>query len=79
MNVVDQVMAIFAGTRGFLDKIERKHVLAWQDQFLQFMRDQRRDVRAELVKRRSLDEKKDADLVAKLKSAIEAFQPQFKA
>src|SRR3954447_5983570 len=45
MNVVDQVMVIFAGTRGYLDKVERRKVLAWQDQFLSFMREQRAEVR----------------------------------
>ena len=78
MKVIDQVMVIFAGTRGYLDKVERRKVLDWQDQFLRFMHEQRPDVLHELATKRSLDEKKNADLVAKLRKAIEDFQPQFK-
>lgn len=79
MDVFDQVMVIFAGAKGYLDKVSRAQVPAWQEQFLTFMREQAKDVRAELVKSRSLDEKKQAELVAKLRAAIERFQPQFKA
>jgi F-type H+-transporting ATPase subunit alpha len=74
MNVIDQVLIIFAGTKGFLDKVERRKVLDWQDRFLTFMREQRAEVRAELVKARKLS----PDLEAKLVAAIQAFQPQFK-
>src|SRR5436309_1713722 len=34
MDVIDQVMIIFAGTRGYLDKVPRPSVQAWQDQVL---------------------------------------------
>src|SRR4051812_41083000 len=34
MDVIDQVMIIFAGAQGALDKIPRAQVQAWQDQFL---------------------------------------------
>ena len=37
MHVVDQVMIIYAGTKGYLDKVPRKQVAAWEEQFLQFM------------------------------------------
>src|SRR5207237_8950819 len=45
MNAIDQVMVIFAGTRGYLEKVERRKVLAWQDQFLQYKRGQRAELR----------------------------------
>src|SRR5438046_7971891 len=32
LNVVDQVLIIFAGTRGHLDKIPRTEVAAWEKQ-----------------------------------------------
>ena len=34
MNVIDQVMIIYAGTKGYLDKVPRKQVPAWEEQFL---------------------------------------------
>ena len=41
MHVVDQVMIIYAGTKGYLDKVPRKQVAAWEEQFLRFMREQK--------------------------------------
>src|SRR5437879_2128953 len=75
MNVTDQVMIIFAGAKGYLDKVPRKHVAAWEQQFLAFMREQRTEIRNRLAKDRKLSK----ELEEELKKAIEFFQPQFKA
>jgi F-type H+/Na+-transporting ATPase subunit alpha len=75
MDVIDQVMIVFAGTNGFLDKVPRKDVAAWEEQFLKFMHSQRRDVVDALTKAKELNK----DIEAKLKDAITAFGPQFKA
>lgn len=75
MNAMDQVMIIFAGTKGFLDKINNKHVAAWEKQFLTFMREQKSEVRNALLK----DKKLTPEIQKQLIAAIEAFQPQFKA
>jgi F-type H+-transporting ATPase subunit alpha len=89
MHVADQVMILFAGTRGYLDKIPRAQVAAWEEQFLTFMREQRSEVRNTLIKRKTLKTreeeeeekrtkvKKKGKLEADLERAIEAFQPQF--
>ena len=44
MSVADQILVIFAGTRGYLDKVPVNQVLRWQDQFLAYMRDSKADV-----------------------------------
>jgi F-type H+-transporting ATPase subunit alpha len=75
MSVVDQVMIIFAGTNGFLDKVPRKDVQAWESQFLKYMHEQRREVVDALTKAREFTPEIDA----KLKEAITGFGPQFKA
>jgi F-type H+-transporting ATPase subunit alpha len=75
MNVIDEIMVIFAGTRGFLDKVPLRQVAAWEEQFLRFMREQRPDIRTSLVKERKFN----PELEKRLSSAIEAFQSQFKA
>jgi F-type H+-transporting ATPase subunit alpha len=75
MPVVDQIMVIYAANAGALDKVDRKAVRSWEDQFLTFMRDQQPAVRDMLAKERKLT---DA-IVQKLDAAIAAFQPQFKA
>jgi F-type H+-transporting ATPase subunit alpha len=74
LHVADQVMIIFAGTRGYLDKVPRAQVQAWEKQFLRFMREQRSNVRDQLIKERKLTE----EIQKKLVEAITAFQPQFK-
>src|SRR5204862_4453606 len=43
LHIADQVMIIYAGTRGFLDKIPRNQVSAWESQFLAFMHEQKAD------------------------------------
>jgi F-type H+-transporting ATPase subunit alpha len=74
MDVIDQVMVIFAGTRGYLDKVPRPQVLRWEEQFLRYMHEQRRDVVDELTKTRKLSD----DLSKKLTDAITAFGGQFR-
>jgi F-type H+-transporting ATPase subunit alpha len=75
MHVIDQVLILFAGTNGFVDKVPIKSVAAWQDQFLRFMREQKREVWEQLAKEKKISK----DLEARLRSAIQDFQPQFKA
>jgi F-type H+-transporting ATPase subunit alpha len=74
MHVADQVLIIFAGTKGYLDKVERRQVLAWEKQFLRFMHEQRPQIRDRLIKERKLS----PELEQQLRAAIEAFVPQFK-
>jgi F-type H+-transporting ATPase subunit alpha len=74
LNVIDQIMIIYAGNSGALDKVDRKKVKDWEDQFLKFMKEQKPETRALLAK-----EKKMTDEVIKgLDEAIKAFQPQFR-
>jgi F-type H+-transporting ATPase subunit alpha len=75
LHFADQVMIIYAGAKGYLDKIPRIQVQEWEKQFLLFMKEQRKDVRDQLVKEKKLSK----DLEANLKIAIEAFVAQFKA
>src|SRR5262249_34810797 len=75
MNVIDQVMIIFAGSKGFLDKVPIKEVAAWETQFLRFMREQKPDVRNALLKERKLN----PAIEKQLADAISAFQLQYKA
>jgi F-type H+-transporting ATPase subunit alpha len=74
-DVVDQVMVIYAGTRGYLDKVPVKQVLEWENQFIKYMHSQRRDVVDGLKNERNLT----PDLEKKLVEALTAFGAQFKA
>jgi len=75
MHVVDQVMIIYAGNSGALDKIERQKVKAWEEQFLTFMREQKPEVRQLLMREKDLT----PEIIEKLNAAIAEFQLQFKA
>ena len=72
-HLPDQVLILYAGTRGHLDKIPRPLVAAWEEQFLRFMREQRGEIRNRLIKEKKLTKEIEKDLTA----AIEFFQPQF--
>ena len=73
LNVVDQVLVIYAGTRGHLDQVPIDQVHDWEEKFLAFIRDQKFDIHQEL------DDKKDLnnDLIAKIEAAISQFQKQY--
>jgi F-type H+-transporting ATPase subunit alpha len=74
MNVADQIMIIFAGTKGYLDKVERAHVQAWEQQFLKYMKEMKSTVREALLKSRKMT----PDIEKQLTEAVTAFQPLFK-
>ena len=74
MNVIDQIMIIYAGNSGALDKVDRKKVRDWEEQFLRFMRDQKPDVRNLIVKERKMTD----EVISKLDKAIEDFKPTFR-
>jgi F-type H+-transporting ATPase subunit alpha len=73
LHFADQVMIIFAGSKGYLDKVPRPKVAEWERQFLLFMREQRAEVRKKLIQERKLTK----DIEKELTAAIEFFQPQF--
>jgi F-type H+-transporting ATPase subunit alpha len=73
LDVVDEVLIIFAGTRGHLDKIPVTEVAAWEKQFLTFMKDQKPEIRQKIQETQDLDEATMAAVVA----AIGEFQAQF--
>jgi F-type H+/Na+-transporting ATPase subunit alpha len=74
MNVIDQIMIIFAGNTGALDNVDRRKVRVWEEQFLAFMKEQMPEARALLQKERKIT----PEVETALRKAIETFQPQFK-
>ena len=75
MEVVDQVLSIYAGTRGHLDKIKREEVAAWEKEFLVFVRDQMSELRAKIAQSNQLDDESERQL----EGAIAEFQRQWAA
>ena len=74
MNVIDQIMIIYAGNSDAMDKVDRRKVKAWEDQFLKFMKEQKPAVRALLAKEKAFTE----EVIKQLEGAIKEFQTQFK-
>ena len=75
LKVADQVMVIFAGNTGGLDKVARSDVRNWEKHFLTFMREQKSEVRDLIANKKDLND----DIVPQLKDAIAAFNAQYKS
>jgi F-type H+-transporting ATPase subunit alpha len=73
MNVIDQVLMIYAGTRGHLDKIPAKEVQAWEKGFLTFVHDQKQEIWNELSEKRDMTD----DLTKQVEAAIKEFHTQY--
>ncbi len=74
MNVIDQVMIIYAGTKGYLDKVPAKDVRGWEEQFLRYVHERQPEIGNALRKERKLSKENEEKLTA----AIKNFQAQFK-
>ena len=75
MDMADQVMSIYAGTRGHLYTVKREEVEAWEKEFLIFVRDQVPELRAKLDTSKELDGESERQLEA----AIAEFKRQWAA
>ena len=75
MHVIDQVLSIYAGTKGHLDDVPINDVRAWEEGFLDFVRQH------EVGLWKKLDESKDvsAEVEAAIVAAIKEFKSRFKA
>jgi F-type H+-transporting ATPase subunit alpha len=73
MEVVDQVLSIFAGNQGHLDDVPRTEVAAWEKGFLTFIRDQKPEIRNKIAETKDLD---DATMNA-LSGAIKDYKAQY--
>jgi len=64
MDVVDQVLSIYAGTRGHLDEVKRDEVADWEKGFLTFVRDQVPELRKRVDESKELDAESERQLEA---------------
>jgi F-type H+-transporting ATPase subunit alpha len=70
-----QVAIIFAVTNGYLDDVDMKHIRQWERDFLDFLEASHGQVLADIRTKKALDD----DITNRLKAAITAFKPMFKA
>lgn len=73
MDVYDQIQSIYAGTRGYLDKVPVVDVLRWESEFLDFTKVKYPQIREQLTATKDLtDEVRDL-----IEKAIAEFQKTF--
>jgi F-type H+-transporting ATPase subunit alpha len=73
--VEEQVVLIYAGTRGYLDKIDVSAVGRYEKELVAFMRTKKADVLAEIRTKKELD--KAGLIEGKIKAALEEFAKSF--
>jgi F-type H+-transporting ATPase subunit alpha len=70
LHVTDQVLSIFAGTRGYLDKVPVGEVHAWEQGYLKFIHEQKKTLWQKITDSKNLD----AEATTQLEQAIAEFQ-----
>jgi F-type H+-transporting ATPase subunit alpha len=73
-NVVDQIISIYAGTKGMLDDVAVKDVRQFETEMLNYMKGSGKPIWDEIASKKSLD----GDTEKKLEAAIKAFKSTFK-
>ena len=64
------VIVIYAGTKGYIDNIPVKDVVAWEDGLIQFLRNQKADLLDDMTRN---DRKVSGDLEDAIKAALDAY------
>lgn len=79
MHVIDEVLVIYAGTQGYLDKIPVEKVAQWEEEFLQFIHDRKSGVWKSLEEKQELDKEIEEQVVAAIKEFNEQFTSRHSA
>jgi F-type H+-transporting ATPase subunit alpha len=74
-DVTDQVISIFAGTRGLLDSLPKNKVLDFESHMLRAVKDRYGEVRDEIVRTKSLSD----EAAARLTEIIEGIKKEYTA
>ncbi len=75
LNVIDQVISLFAGIEGYLDDVERRSVQRFEADLLRFIREQKAGIRDALAR----DQKMTSQIEADLRAAITEFKGTWKS
>ncbi len=73
LHFADQVISLYAGTKGYFDAIPVSKVAQAEKELLQFMREQKSEIRDAIVNTKTLDDATEAGL----KTALQEFLVQF--
>jgi F-type H+-transporting ATPase subunit alpha len=75
MPVQEQVVSLYAGTRGYMDEVPLEAVRKFETEMLEFMRNSKADILKDILEKKALD----ADIEGRLKAAIDEFKKGFRA
>ncbi|MFC3168907.1 F0F1 ATP synthase subunit alpha [Paracoccus fontiphilus] len=64
------VIVIYAGTKGYIDNVPVREVVAWEDGLIQFLRNQKSDLLDDMTRN---DRKVSGDLEEAIKAALDAY------
>jgi len=73
MSMEEQVIVLFAGTKGYLDDVPVESVRKFEDELLRYIRDNKADIKKEIGEKRTVDD----DLKNRLIQAVEDFKRGF--
>ena len=73
MSMEEQVIVLFAGTKGYLDDVPVESVRKFEDELLRYIRDNKADIQKEIGEKRAVDD----DLKNRLIQAVEDFKRGF--
>jgi F-type H+-transporting ATPase subunit alpha len=75
MTMEEEVVVLFAGTRGYMDDIDVENVRRFENEYLEFVRNSKPELLKEVKEKKDVDE----EMEKKLKSAVEEFKKSFQA
>ena len=70
MHVTDQILSIYAGTRGRLDRVPLPKVRQWEEEFLAFIRDHKQPLWQTITEGKVMDD----ETVVQVDAALDEFQ-----
>jgi len=79
LGAADSVISIYAGTKGYLDKVPVSKVAAAETELLQFMKDEKSEVRNALARELALTDEIESQLKAALEEFAQRYQSTAKA
>ena len=74
MPVAEQVLSLYAGTKGYLDDVPIKSVQRWEEDFLQFVRDKHAPLLETIAEKGELTD----EVSEKIEAAIDAFKSTYR-
>ncbi|MGY8770779.1 MAG: F0F1 ATP synthase subunit alpha [Pirellulales bacterium] len=74
-GMIDQVFSIFAGTRGYLDKVPIQDVQRWESEFLNYVHASHAELHANLTGKQDLTDEITAGIISAIKAFQEIFVP----